>query len=82
MFVFMLYVACKRGLLRKFARFVLFRSIKKRSFNLLCVLDHKTAVFCRKWCASVVLFLTPYPHPHAQGFVEQNQFFVVVVIAN
>ena len=27
------------GLPRKFARFVLFRLIKKRSFNLLCVLD-------------------------------------------
>ena len=36
--VFMLYVAWK-GLPRKFARFVLFRPIKKRSFNLLCVLD-------------------------------------------
>ena len=36
---FMLYVACKRGLPRKFSRFVLFRPIKKRSFNLLCVLD-------------------------------------------
>ena len=29
----------KRGFPRKFARFVLFRLIKKRSFNLLCVLD-------------------------------------------
>ena len=29
----------KRGLPRKFARFVLFRLIEKRSFNLLCVLD-------------------------------------------
>ena len=36
--VFMLYVARKRELPRKFARFVLFRPIKKRSFNLLCVL--------------------------------------------
>ena len=34
-----LYVAWKRLLHRKFARFVLFRIIKKRSFNLLCVLD-------------------------------------------
>ena len=34
----MLYVAWKRGLPRKFARFFLFRLIKKRSFNLLCVL--------------------------------------------
>ena len=33
----MLYVARKTGLPRKFARFVLFRPIKKRSFNLLCV---------------------------------------------
>ena len=36
----MLYIAWKRGLPRKFARFVLFRPIKKRSFNLLHVLDH------------------------------------------
>ena len=36
---FWLYVAWERGLPRKFARFVLFRLIKKRSFNLLCVLD-------------------------------------------
>ena len=35
----MLYVAWKRGFPRKFARIVLFRPIKKRSFNLLCVLD-------------------------------------------
>ena len=35
----MFYVAWKRGLPRKFARFVLFRLIKKRSFNLLCVLE-------------------------------------------
>ena len=34
-----LYVAWKRGILRKCARFVLFRLIKKRSFNLLCVFD-------------------------------------------
>ena len=33
------HVALKRGLPRKFARFVLFRPIEKRSFNLLCVLD-------------------------------------------
>ena len=38
----MLYVACKRGLSRNFARFVLFRPIQKSSFNLLCVLDHGT----------------------------------------
>ena len=29
----------KRGLPRKFARFALFRQIKKSSFNLMCVLD-------------------------------------------
>ena len=34
-----MYVAWKRGLPRQFARFVLFRLIKKHSFNLLCVLD-------------------------------------------
>ena len=33
----MLYVAWKRGVPRKCARFVLFHSIKRRSFNLLCV---------------------------------------------
>ena len=33
------------GLHRKFARFVLFRLIKKRSFNLLCVLDF----FSERW---------------------------------
>ena len=38
-YVFMLYIAWKRGLLRKFACFVLFRPIKTRSLNLLCVLD-------------------------------------------
>ena len=38
MFLLLLYVAWKRGLPRKCARFVLFRPIKKRSFNLLCVL--------------------------------------------
>ena len=38
-FFFMLYVAWKRGLPRKFARFFLFRPIKKRSFNLVCDLD-------------------------------------------
>ena len=36
--IFMLYVAWKRGLPRKFARFILIRPIKRRSFNLLCVL--------------------------------------------
>ena len=35
----MSYVAWKRGLPRKFARLVLFRLIKKRSFNLLCILN-------------------------------------------
>ena len=35
----MLYVAWKRGLSQKFARFALFHPIKKRSYNLLCVLD-------------------------------------------
>ena len=34
-----------KGLHRKFARFVLFRIIKKRSFNLLCVLDLYVSVF-------------------------------------
>ena len=35
----MLYVASKRGLPQKCARFVRFRPIIKRSFSLLCVLD-------------------------------------------
>ena len=34
-----------KGLPRKFARFVLFRLIKKRSVNLLCVLD----LFSERW---------------------------------
>ena len=38
-FPFMFCVAWKRGLPRQFARFVLFRSNKTLSFNLLCVLD-------------------------------------------
>ena len=37
--VFILYVAWKRRLPRNCARYVLFHPIKKRSFNLLCVLD-------------------------------------------
>ena len=36
---FILDVAWKRGLPRKCARFVLFRSVKKRSFILLCAFD-------------------------------------------
>ena len=36
----MLYVAWKKeDFLEKFARFALFRPVKKRSFNLLCILD-------------------------------------------
>ena len=35
----MLHVAWKRGLPRNFARFVLFRPVKKRSFDPLCVWD-------------------------------------------
>ena len=34
----------KKWLYRKFARFVLFHNIKKRSFNLLCVLRHKNRI--------------------------------------
>ena len=41
-FSVVLYVAWKRWLHRKCARFVLFRLIKKRSFNLLCVLNRYT----------------------------------------
>ena len=40
-----LHVAWKRGLPRKFARFVLFLPIKKRSFNLLLVLDLESISF-------------------------------------
>ena len=43
--IFMLYVAWKRGLPRKFARFVLLRLINKRSFNLLCVSDLLSSTF-------------------------------------
>ena len=46
----------KRGLPRKFARFVLFRFIKKRSFNLLCVLDpHSRAAKKKKGHGDEVL---------------------------
>ena len=38
-FYFFMYVAWKRALPRKFARFVLFRLSRKRSSNLLCVLN-------------------------------------------
>ena len=44
--VFMLYLAWKRVLPRKFTPFVLFRPIKKCSFNLLRVLD----LFCQYLC--------------------------------
>ena len=46
--VVLLYVAWKRGFPRKFALFVLFCLIEKRSFNLLCVLD-LTKYPARKW---------------------------------
>ena len=44
--IFMLYIAWKRGLPQKFASFVLFHPIKKRSFNLLCVLELSSE---RRW---------------------------------
>ena len=44
--VFMLYVSWKSGLPRKFARFALFRPVKKRSFNLLSVLDFFSSSEC------------------------------------
>ena len=46
-----LYVAWKRWLRQKCARFVLFRLIKKRSFNLLCVLD---------WWIDRLICVAPY----------------------
>ena len=45
LFSVVLYVARKRWLHRKFASFVLFHLIKKRSFNLLCVWD----LFSEHW---------------------------------
>ena len=63
---FLLYLARKRWLHRKFARFVLFRLIKKRSFNLLYVLDLYVCMFfflnsflflCFVFVADVVVFL-------------------------
>ena len=52
-YVFLLYVAWKRGLPRKFARFVLFRPIKRRSFNLLCALD----LFSERWRSALFQML-------------------------
>ena len=68
----MLYVAWKRGLPRKCARFVLFRPITKRSFDLLCALD----VFYRLnkidnfsfWTYSVF-----WAHPHPQPPSEEEE---------
>ena len=46
--VFMSCVAWKRALPRKFARFVRFRPIKKRSFNLSCVLEGRIGMYGRE----------------------------------
>ena len=46
-YTYILYVAWKRRLPRKCARFVPFRPIQKRSFNLLCVLDFFS--FSERW---------------------------------
>ena len=56
-YVFMLYVAWKRGLPRKLARFVLFRPVKKRSCNFLCVLD----LFSERWQSTLFHFFHHYP---------------------
>ena len=60
----MLYVAWIRGLPRNVARFVLFRPINKRSFNLLSVMEHvlngnaeiKTAEFLAAGAALKIVF--------------------------
>ena len=52
---FLLYVAQKRLLHRKFARFILFRPIKTRSFNLLCVLD----LFSERWQSTLFQIFFP-----------------------
>ena len=57
----MLYIAWKRGLPRKCSYFVLFRPIKKRSFDLLCVLDQcdgygKFQMICKCMSFAVSLF--------------------------
>ena len=53
LFSVLLYVAWKRGLPKKIARFVLFRLIKKHSFNLLCVLD----LFSERWQSTLFQIL-------------------------
>ena len=60
--VFLLYVASKRGLPRKFARFVLFCPIKKRCFNSWCVLD----LFC------------PGPEQEIQTAMKQLTFNIFI----
>ena len=63
LFVFLLflllYVAWKRGLPPKCAHFVLFRPIKKHSFNLLCALD----LFSEHWQSTLfqIIFKQKFP---------------------
>ena len=54
----MLYVAWKRGLPWKSALLVLFRPIKNRSLNLLCVLD----LFSEHWQSTLFPFFFFYPN--------------------
>ena len=79
MHVVLLYVVWKRGFPLKFASFVLFCLIKKRSFNLLCVLDlsnyHKAIQLshchhsCFPWyCLSI--------YSPTEDFIMKSQNFV------
>ena len=62
-----LYVAWKRGFPQKFARFVLFCPIKKRSFNLLCVLG------VNEW----ILFKKKYMYVHLGHLILLWSNFVI-----
>ena len=80
----MLYVAWKRWLPRKFARFVLFRPIKKRSFNLLFVFGKEKKV---RWIQRHS-FGNQYGPRHCQGSVPfhcgagKNEFFLMGSVAD
>ena len=65
---FLLYIAWKRGIARKFAHFVLFRLIKKRSFNLLCVLD----LFSEHWQSTLFQIFFLWQHSTESKFLMKS----------
>ena len=77
----MLYIAWKRGLPQKFACFVLFHPIKKRSFNLLCVLDLGFPKFSISAEGRVSILLSPasssywFPSYTINSAEIENQIF-------